>query len=146
MSNQRELKFRGKRIDMDRWVYGDYFKTPLTDENSKTDSKVGWFFLTGVTRHCIGNNCSAFVVDPESVGLGTGLKDKNGTEMFEGDIVSAHGTLGVVEWCKDLSLFTLKVKVDGEIGDMTIYSHQENGRNVHREIKGNIYQHPTLLP
>lgn len=75
----------------------------------------------------------------------TGLKDKNGKEMCEGDIVSAHGTLGVVEWDNGLALFTLKVKINNERGDMTIYTHQENGLNVHREIVGNIHENPELL-
>lgn len=77
----RQIKFRGKRIDTKEWVYGHYFTTPLTDENSGTDSSKGWFFLTGETRHCIGQNGVAFVVIPETVGEAVGLKDENGKEI-----------------------------------------------------------------
>lgn len=63
-----QIKFKGQRIDTEDWVSGYYFKTPLTDENSGTDSKDGWFFLTGETRHCISDEDGvAYTVIPESV-------------------------------------------------------------------------------
>lgn len=72
----------------------------------------------------------------------TGLKDKNGKEMFESDLIKAHGVIGVVEWVDELALFTIKVELESGEGDMSIYSHQENGCNVEREVIGNIYEHP----
>lgn len=75
----------------------------------------------------------------------TGLYDKHGVEMFAGDIVKAHGVIGVIEWVDELALFTVKVKLESGDGDMSIYSHQENGCNVEREVIGNIYQNPELL-
>lgn len=66
---QREIKFRGKRTDTKSWVYGHYFKTPLTDENSGTQPDAGWFFLNGETRHCISEQHGvAFTIMPETVG------------------------------------------------------------------------------
>jgi len=63
-----EVKFKGRRIDNNEWVEGYYFKAPLTDENSGTDPEVGWFFLTGIERHCIvGNDGVVFVVQPNTV-------------------------------------------------------------------------------
>ncbi len=85
------LKFRGQRIDTKRWVYGDYFKTPLSDENSGTTSDKGWFFLTGETRHCIGQQGVAFVVDEKTVSQFTSRTDKNGEEIYYGDTINIAG-------------------------------------------------------
>ena len=67
MSN-REIKFRGKRIDSGEWVYGHY----IIDANE---------------RHCIYTKLEVFNCIPETIGQFTGLKDKNWKDIFEGDII-----------------------------------------------------------
>ncbi len=77
----------------------------------------------------------------------TGLHDKNGKEIYEGDILKClpSETVGVVRWCNELALFDLVVHMEGEEGTMTIYSHQEGLNNTRREVIGNIYENPELL-
>ena len=48
--------FIAKRIDSEEYVQGNYFVSPLTDENSGTPPEAGHHFLSGETRHCIQRN------------------------------------------------------------------------------------------
>lgn len=146
---QREIKFRGQRTDTKNWVYGYYFKTPLTDENSGTDSSAGWFFLTGETRHCISHEHGvAFTIIPETVGEFTGLKDKNGKEIYEGDILNIKQSNGDIE--KGIvtfrnSQFCIKSGNDFFCfvwaGIENVWDKNKDGY----EIIGNIYENPELL-
>lgn len=139
----REIKFRGKRIDNGQWVYGQYFKTPLTDENSGTTPDAGWFFLSGEHRHCIAQNVVSFVIDVKTLGQYTGLKDKNGKEIYEEDRFRSHHSA----W---KSIGTIKY-IDGwfkVVWDEPNYGCLNSVIRIQAdqgEVIGNIWENPELL-
>ena len=72
----REILFRGKRIDNGEWVEGFY---SLINNNHGMKPAI----ITGTEKGCFIPE----FVDPATVGQFTGLTDKNGKKIFEGDIV-----------------------------------------------------------
>lgn len=84
------MKYRGRRIDNNQYVYGYWVKTPITDENSGTNPDTGHFFLTGEPRHCIVTETGvAYVVDQKTIAEATGMFDKHNKEVYSDDQVLA---------------------------------------------------------
>ena len=147
----REIKFRGKRIDNGEWVYGflanrglisiGAIQISVEDINSKATAQM---------RAVI----QAYQVDPETVGQYTGLKDRNGKEIYEGDIVrftrknvfNAKGLIiGVIEYHPDRLAYIVSNCIvrqpDGEKEKWDYTFLSEDGL----EVIGNIYDNPELL-
>ena len=131
----REYLFRGKRLSDGKWCEG---------------------FLTVVFEHTyIGKanedeNCFRFLVDPETVGQFTGMKDRNGKEIFEGDICRV---------CLDPEICTAHIQYDERTASFNMRYNKfqcntfldmrlaENrvGDRVWIEVIGNIHDNPELL-
>lgn len=124
----REILFRGKRVDKGEWVKGDL-----------SQHKTGKRFIK------CGSAISSFEVIPETIGQYTGLTDKNGKKIFEGDIVDC--------WSEGVNAQgTVQQREDGL---WIIYpawqKHITWGlcpdayNNTTVEIIGNIHDNPELL-
>jgi uncharacterized phage protein (TIGR01671 family) len=129
----REIEFRGKRIDNGEWVYGSLITNviSLTGE-VRINGHISIDHETKFTAIVDENGC-IYEVDPNTVGQYTGLKDKNGKKIFEGDIVNDY--IGNTYVLKDFDELIDFYYFYGEYA-----LHQEG-----IEIIGNIYSNPELL-
>lgn len=146
----REIKFRGKRLDNGEWVYGDYHRrvgnvhTIIAMEPDE-DGKV-----------CYALN----QVIPDTVDQFTGLLDKDGTEIYEGDVLQRIPNEQYSD-ATGIPLDMLREDI-GEGGDLVFVRYDESQSsvmylslsrkfNVHWlntqyfTIIGNIHDHPELM-
>lgn len=126
----REILFRGKRIDNGEWVEGNIFiPDKLTNREPPTEILVG----TNVVR-------ISYEVDPETVGQYTGLTDKNGKKIFEGDIMAftAYGFdyVGTVEFAYGSA--SIMCEHASPFLDQAVSKHGAY-------IIGNMHDNPELL-
>lgn len=141
----RDILFRGKRIDNGKWVYGDLIQIPCGVK----------FIVNNKFGACIDergnfiNTEAPFVCEviPETVGQFTGLYDKNGNKVFEGDIITLEGDInGDVQFVQGVfGVEWYGVKNQGAWGAKHNLRTFEDGANEEFDVIGIIYDNPELL-
>ena len=128
----REILFRGKRTDNGEWVEGYYSYSPEIDKHMITTSDLA---------HPYGTNLGFYKVIPETVGQFTGLHDKNGRKIFEGDIVRYGDTIHrvVFEQRNGTAYFGLVYSSFETLP----FGHYQDLKQI--KVIGNIYDNPELL-
>ena len=123
----REILFRGKRVDNNEWVYGFLSK-----------SRGNNHFLSLCIDHEENGVMLSSIVEPETIGQYTGLTDRNGKRIFEGDILVENGYRFLVVFDQKWAKFKLR-------HDNKAIQYPEWNRGVEMEIIGNIHDNPEYL-
>ena len=126
----REILFRGKRIDTGEWIEGWYCKQVFSRWPLKSCIIPSQLAEAGEISH--------FAIIPETVGQFTGLTDKGGKRIFEGDIIAGKIGKFVIRWSEPICGFAA-----GEGLKMVPCMNQ--GTMKYCEVVGNIYDNPELL-
>ena len=127
----RKIKFRAKRSDDGKWVFGD-----LTHEYRITRDK---------DIPCI--RVARYNIDESSIGQFTGITDKNGKDIYEGDVIGCHNPN-----IKHLIFYNEKqgrfmAALDGDIeNDFVGVCGLDDSRWIgSKKVIGNVYDNPELL-
>lgn len=104
----RTIKFKGKSLEDGEWNYGDLSHVAdqtLVKNNPCRDKRPVF----------------TFAVAPDTVGQYTGFLDKDGKELYEGDILRYNNSTFAVEWSEDLGAFTLRaIREKGKCDDIPL--------------------------
>jgi len=134
----REIKFRGKR-DNGEWAYGSLCIRP---DGSEEIVQIEDFPCLGGIMQKVAMHDE---VDPETVGQYTGLKDKNGVEVYEGDILGGILECCYVGYCDRCKSFQVFNPLHECMACKGNFHWAELVYDAEIIQLGNIYENPELL-
>ena len=140
----REILFRGKRLQGGNWVEGYFFKSDI-NKRERESKKATLIFTPDCDTFIMVPEChNSFMVVSDTVGQYTGLLDKNGKRIFEGDIAKVlQGKDKDIAYVGfENGAFMLYPKT-GNIYERTLWEYWYNDWDV--EVIGNITDNPELL-
>lgn len=128
---ERLIKFRGKDLSTDEWVYGFFAVLPNK-------------LLIGIPCEHKENEMSWHTVDANTIGQFTGLHDMDGKDIYEGDILrmKKEDCLVVVGFNDAKGLFGIRFSFEYRIGEKPLGWWLTN---YDFELVGNRFDNPSLL-
>ena len=140
----REILFRGKSVDDGEWVFGSLVITTLEPVD---DAPIKHYHIEDMTIGCFPNEFQSGLsetIDPNTVGQFTGLTDKNGKKIFEGDIVQYYGTYALEVFIENGHAKTrwFDTVTNSECEELFFGDDESLGEC---EVIGNIHDNPELL-
>lgn len=153
----REILFRAKRLDNGEWRGS----TTISKSERLDDGGFDWYIGAGepanqymdkqgnmVAVETLGE-CLFYAIDPDTVGQFTGLTDKNGKKIFEGDIVNIgeHNQMvnGRYRAIYDTTNHCWGLERSAEHHHHYFTFSELNGFAESSEVIGNIHDNPELL-
>jgi uncharacterized phage protein (TIGR01671 family) len=132
----RTIKFRGKRNHSGEWHYGHYTQGSFFHPASEEET----------VRHLIHADM-LYDVDENTVGQFTGLYDKDGKEIYEGDIIGCHNPDIKHLVFYDEKEARFKAALNGDINNdfMSVCGLDDSRWNASKKVIGNIHDNPELL-
>ena len=117
----RTIKFRGKDRRTGKWYYGNLYVKDIY----------------GRTHICTPER-GCFDIDPGTVGQFIGLYDKDGKEVYEGDILDFNGIIVEIRFVRGVFAFLVNGDLDEELcGDCRT--------DLFAKVIGNVYENPDIL-
>ena len=127
---KREIKFRGKAKNDGEWFFGNLFDNDTAGRTHICTTKKG----------CLD-------INPDTVGQFTGLLDKNGKEIYEGDIIGCHNPdiKHLIFYNEKQGRFMAALNGDIENDFVGVCGLDDSRWNASKEVIGNIHDNPELL-
>lgn len=141
----RDILFRGKRVDNGEWVEGYYAKVA----DYLSEQPIDLIFEPDGMLFPHSEICGCIDIDSKSIGQFTGLYDKNGNKIFEGDAVKTKfGRLCIVEW------FSTRVYCGWDLKPVDTFDNirhteppteYDMWEDKNLEVVGNIHDNPEFV-
>lgn len=143
----REILFRGKRIQNGEWAFGFLYEHEppiqcIVPEGYVPEKSTWYILKTAFADWNMPRQVEFIEIDPATVGQFTGLTDKNGKRIFEGDVLSVEGYHGVVKFGLHEACNGWYVEYDKDNGEESGFAELNESwswKGFGGEIVGNIH-------
>ena len=138
----REILFRGKRLQGENWVEGYFYMSDINKRERESGKATLIFTPDCDTFIYVPEALNSVMVIAKTIGQYTGLRDKNGKKVFEGDIVSTKSRyskpgIWIVKW-EDGKYILCGKDYECDLSDVLVGDDNLT-------IIGNIYDNPELM-